>query len=192
MMLIGLSEYLKDCYNQMIFDTLAKTGDRRVFHLHSQRVATARVVENLKYDITLDMQDTGVETLPKTRIKCVYRLAHHEEIAGQMRIDHRVRKLRQHPILSPAKRFHVKNKSLFPLMNERKVLFITLLEGEVLRGIIGGFSRYEILLRMRGGLPVTVMRHAIFEIRDKTERSYLKQNQQICRDWKKSPLYVGE
>ena len=53
-------------------------------------------------------------------------------------------------------------------------LFFTLLGGNVLRGIITGFSRYEINLSMKGGIPVVIMRHAVFDVKDKKDRSFLK------------------
>jgi len=192
MVLNGLSEYLDENYNRSIFDLASGTGDRYIFHLHPRRVVAAAVAENMKYDLLLDTGDTGVETVAKTGIKFLYRARHHDTVTGQMRIDNRIMRMELRPILSPTKRNHIKNKSLYPLMKERKVLFVTMLEGEVLRGIIGGFSRYEIALLMRGGLAVTLLRHGIHDIRDKDRQSYLKQVQQTARQWKNSPLYTGE
>jgi sRNA-binding regulator protein Hfq len=59
-------------------------------------------------------------------------------------------------------------------MEQRQVLFFTLLEGEVLRGAISGFSRYEITLSMKGELPLTILQHAVYDLRDKNGRGYIK------------------
>lgn len=189
MTLNGLSEYLSANYNVSIFDAAAGNGKSYMFHLHPRRVVAAKIVEALKYDIVLESGKGETETLGKTGVKFLHEAIYHDAVSGQMRINERVARMRLQPILSPAKRNHIKNKSLYPLMKERKVLFVTMLEGEVLRGIIGGFSHYEILLRMNGGLPVSLLRHGIFDIRDKEGRSYLKQYQQKARDWKTSALY---
>ena len=96
------------------------------------------------------------------------------------------------PIVSPSRRRFVKNKSLFPLMKEKEVVLITLLEGEMIRGIIEGFTRYDITINVKGGRPVTVLRHCLYDMRDKRGRCYLKSVQEERRDWEKSPLYVSD
>ncbi|MBW2103558.1 MAG: hypothetical protein JRH05_13000, partial [Deltaproteobacteria bacterium] len=93
------------------------------------------------------------------------------------------------PILSPKLRNHIKNKSLYPLMMEREVVFFTLLEGEIIRGVISGFTRYEIQVHMKGGVPVTLLRHAVLDLRNKKGRCFLKSFQEDRRDWEKSTLW---
>jgi hypothetical protein len=78
------------------------------------------------------------------------------------------------PIVSPKERHHIKNKTLFPLMQDREVLFFTLLEGEIIRGLVAAFSRYDLTVSLKGGIPVTVLRHSILDVRDKKGRCYLK------------------
>ena len=85
----------------------------------------------------------------------------------------------------------MKNKSLFPLMKEKEVLFFTLLEGEIIRGIIADFSRYDITVSLKGARLVTILRHAIYDIRNKEGRSFLRSFQEEHRDWQKSPIYVS-
>jgi hypothetical protein len=86
----------------------------------------------------------------------------------------------------------VKNKSLFPLMKQKEVLFFTLLEGEIIRGIIADLSRYDITVSLKGGRPVTILRHAIYNIRNKEGRSFLRSFQEEHRDWEKRPLYIAQ
>ena len=114
------------------------------------------------------------------------------EFRGQveklLKTDKKVAECGLLPIANPGERHHIKNKTLFPLMKENVVVFVTLLEGEVVRGLIGGFSRYEIIVKLKGGIPVTVLRHAVHYIRDKQGRCYLKSVQQQAKDWLKSNL----
>jgi hypothetical protein len=95
------------------------------------------------------------------------------------------------PIISPKKRYHIKNKSIFPLMKERAVLFFTLIEGEIIKGIVAGFSRYEITVNLKGGIPVTILRHGIYDLRNKKGRCFLKSFQETNRDWEKNPLFIS-
>ena len=75
-------------------------------------------------------------------------------------------------------------------MKEREVLFFTLLGGEKLKGIVGSFSRYEIVLNMKGGAPVTILRHGVHDVRNKKKRCFLKSTQEYTKDWKRSRLYM--
>ena len=59
-------------------------------------------------------------------------------------------------------------------MEERTVLFFTLLEGEIIRGLVTAFSRYDLTVSLKGGVSVVVMRHAVLDVRDKKGRCYLK------------------
>ncbi len=58
--------------------------------------------------------------------------------------------------------------------------------------MIGSFSRYEIVLNMKGGLPVTILRHGVLDVRNKKGRCFLKSVQEKSRDWRKSELYEEE
>ena len=75
-------------------------------------------------------------------------------------------------------------------MLDREVLFFTLLEGETLRGVVQGFNRFEIQVSLKGELPVTILRHSLYEVKNKKGRSFLKPMQDRTKDWKKSRYYI--
>ncbi len=189
--LLGLSEYLAENYGRSVFDEALAAGAPYRWHVHPGRTFSGPVTENLVYDVRVHVTGSGVELLPKVQVKFLYPVALIESVGPQLRAEPQVQALGLEPIPAPGKRFHVKNKSLYPLMRERTVLFFTLLEGELLRGIVAGFTRYEITLHVKGGHPVTLLRHAVRDIRDKRGRCFLKSFQEIHRDWTKSPLYVA-
>jgi sRNA-binding regulator protein Hfq len=188
--LIGFQEYLDETYNLSIFDSVFTSKKSWNFHIHSHRVIRAKVTENLKYDLKLDVEGSGEEVLPKTDVKLLYPSHLAESIQPLIKTDTAVKDLGLEPIISPRKRHHIKNKNLFPLMKEKSVVFFTLLEGEILRGIIAGFSRYEIVLHLKGGLPAHILRHCVYDLRDKKGRCFLKSFQETHRDWEKSDLFV--
>lgn len=186
----GLKEYLETAYAGSIFDDALASGETFTWHLHGQRVLNARVIKNLVYDVDAESGGGNVERIAKVQVKCLFPQAVSDRVQAQVKVDPKVRALGLEPILAPSERFHIKNKTLFPLMQTREVLFFTLLEGEVLRGIVAGFSRYEITVHLKGGLPVTVLRHAVYDLRNKRGRCFLKSVQETLRDWEKSPLFV--
>ncbi|MEJ2724650.1 MAG: hypothetical protein P8175_08390 [Deltaproteobacteria bacterium] len=189
--LLGLQEYLDEHYGHSVFDQALDSKQVWEFHVHGCRILKATVLENLKYDVKMHIEgQQKQEVLPKVQVKCLYPADLAEAIRGFIKTEEKVRALGLEPIFSPHKRHFVKNKSLFPLMKEREVVFFTLLEGEVIRGIIADFTRYDISVHLKGGKPVTILRHSIYDLRNKKGRCFLKSFQEEHRDWEKSSLFV--
>jgi hypothetical protein len=189
--LLGLQEYLDERYNTSIFDQAMASGKPWEFHLHGRRTFTANLLENRKWDMTVNIAGQGKEELQKVQVKYLYPSDLSESIKPLIRIDKKVEALGLEAILAPGKRYFVKNKSMFPLMKLKEVVFFTLLEGEIIRGIVADFSRYDITVSLKGARLVTILRHAIYEIRNKEGRSFLRSFQEEHRDWQKSPIYVS-
>ena len=189
--LLGLQEYMDESYNLSIFDQVFSSKQLYEFHVHTHRTIRAKIIENLTYDLKINIKAAGNELLPKTHVKFLYPEELAETVRPLLRTDKKTGDLGLEPMPSPQKRHHIKNKTLFPLMKEGRVLLFTLLEGEIIKGIITGFNRYEITVGLKGGLPITVLRHAVFDLRDKKGRCFLKSFQEGRRDWERCPLFVA-
>ncbi len=187
----GLNEYLEEQYARTVFDSAAQSGEPWQLEIHKHKLITATIVRNLTYDLEIRSPDTSEKILPKVNVKFLYPMAVGEQVRPLIKIDKPVQAMNLEPIASPRERYHIKNKSLYPLMHERTVVLFTLLEGEIIKGLVAGFSRYEIVVNLKGGLPITILRHALYDLRDKRGRCYLKTFQEIHRDWHKSDLYVS-
>ena len=187
--LSGLKEYIDELYNISIFDQALASNQLWELHLHNHRIIKAKITKNLRYDLKIIIHGAGDKEMPKTDVKLIYPEDRAETVKPLIKSDEKVRGLGLEPIISPGNRHHIKNKSLFPLMKEKPVLFFTLLEGEVVKGIVAGFSRYEITVSLKGGIPVTILRHSIYDLREKKGRCLLKSFQETRRDWEKSPLF---
>ena len=188
--LAGFRAYLNAGYEQSVFERALAAQDLWECHLHTHRMEQLRVTANLTYDLQVDVGGETPEDLPKLHVKLLYPAAQAAAVAPLIKSDSRVRAQGLRPILSPAARHHVKNKSLFVLMKDREVVFFTLLEGEIVRGVIDDFSRYDITVNVKGGLPVVLLRHSIYDLRNKQGRCYLQSFQNTHRDWQKSALFV--
>jgi hypothetical protein len=187
----GLREYLNAVYNHSVFDQMLAAQQPWEVRLHGQRVVQARVVENRTYEVTLDITGQGREEVAKLQVKCLYAIDSAAAVGKQLKMDKQVQALGLEPIYAPAERYMVKNKTLFPLMKEREVVFCTLLEGEVIRGIIADFSRYDLTIHAKGGLPIVILRHSIYDLRNKQGRCLLKSFQDQHKDWQKTALFVS-
>jgi sRNA-binding regulator protein Hfq len=170
-----LQEYLDAHYAESVFGDLKASGADATLYLHNHLIRSGRIKEDKKFDIIFFSDDgKEEEEIQKVIIKCLCPSDIHETVKSLFKVSNEVRAKGIDPIFSPGPRYHIKNKTLFPLMEQKQVLLFTLLEGEVLRGIVSGFTRYEITLSMKGGLFMTIFRHAIYDLRDKKGRCYLK------------------
>ena len=187
----GLREHLKSVLGHSVFDQILASQAVWEMRLHGQRVVQARVLENQTYEMVLDIEGQGRETIHKLQVKCLYPVESAADVEKQLKIDKKVLGLRLEPIEVPAQRYIVKNKTLFPLVKEREVVFCTLMEGEVIRGLIADFSRFEMIMHAKGGLPTVILRHSIYDLRTKKGRCMLRSFQEEHRDWQKSALFVS-
>ena len=163
----GLRDYLRTEYKLSVFDEAQEKQTLWTMHLHGQRVVQAKVAENKQYELVIDIDGQGPEEIHKLQVKCLYPADHTETFAKMVKVDKKIQALGLEPIYAPAERYNVKNKTLFPLMKERQVVFCTLMEGELIRGIVAEFSRYDLVIHARGGLPVTILRHSVYDLRNK-------------------------
>ena len=134
--LSGLKEYLEKSYNNSIFNEALDSKNLYEIHIHENRIIQAKIVENTTYEVTLEIENNGRETLPKINIKLLYPSEISNFLKPLIKYDKKIKDLDLSPTISYKNRNFIKNKTIFPLMKEIKVLFITLLEGEVIRGII--------------------------------------------------------
>jgi hypothetical protein len=187
----GLRDYLNAGYAHSMFDQMFATQQPWEMRLHGQRIVQARVVDNRTYEVTLDITGHGLEEVTKLQVKCLYAIDAAAAVGKLLKMEKNVQALGLEPIYAPAERYIVKNKTLFPLMKEREVVFCTLLEGEVIRGIIADFSRYDLTIHAKGGLPIVILRHSIYDLRTKQGRCLLKSFQDQHKDWQKSAWFVS-
>lgn len=190
-LLDGFGDYYKTHDHKSVFDRILEENTVWNFHMHGHQVLCARVTANETYDVTLAEEGQEPVLVNKTGIKFVYPHGISESVRKLVKkFDKKVKNRKLEPIIDWRERRFIKNKTLYPLMKDRQVLFFTLLEGEIIRGIIADFSRYDITVHLKGGIPLTLLRHSVYDLRDKNGRCYLKSVQQEARDWQKSPYFI--
>ena len=123
----GLSEYLKSHYENSIFTHAMASNEEWILHLHGLRIIQAKIVDVTTYDITIKINEKMPEILPKIQIKLIYPAISRDSVIPKIKYDQKTKALCLDPILQPARRHFVKNKSLYPLMMDRQVVFFILL-----------------------------------------------------------------
>ncbi len=173
----ALETYWKEHRSDSIFEKQCGSGAAWCFFLHDQKKLTGTIVRNEKFEC--DVADPqGVEQrIHKVRVKFACPAGVAEELERQLKRNEAVAARKEGPHFLPKYRHPIEDRVLFDFMNSREVLFFTMLEGEVLRGIIRGFSKYEIQLGMKRDVSVVLLRHAVYDLRDKRGRSYRKKRQ---------------
>ncbi len=188
----GFDEYQKQNYNRDVFKEFKAKGIVLRFHLFGHEEINRKIRKSVTFDLDLMDRNRTVKRYPKLNIKFYYPAKFQEEIKPLIDNNHEVAAMNLGPIQHIQERYHIKNKTLYPLMMERQAVVITLLEGEVLRGFIDDFTRYEIFLKFHDRLRIVVLRHAILRFEDFRGRNLLKKAQEEQRDWEKSSLWVEE
>ena len=172
--LAGLREYLEINQYQTVYQRARDKSDPLCLFLHGCLEQIGTVQKEDKYELDFIHESGTLDRIHKVKVKFLCARPDREKVLKHLKRDKALVDKPEGPHFNPRYRHHIKNKSLYPLMNRKEVMYFTLVEGEILRGIITGFSRYEINLNMKQGVPAILFRHSIFDIRDKKGRSYLK------------------
>jgi sRNA-binding regulator protein Hfq len=187
----GLNDYLRESYSRDLFQENFLRRTPLAFHLSGHRKLTGRVKKNMKFDVDIYTEQNEIVRVPKLNIKFFYPLEWETQIAPLIESDEAVKQERLKPIKKPDQRRHVKNKTLYPLMVERTPVVLTSYEGDVIRGFVDDFTKYEIIIKLHGTLTVTVLRHAIHLFTTLDGRDLLKTFQEKAKDWQKSSVWVN-
>jgi sRNA-binding regulator protein Hfq len=192
--LSGFDEYRKENLKKSVFKNVLASDEPWCIHLHGQMSSLkARIVKDDIYEVTIETENKERSVFKKLDIKYLYPGDQQEKILPLLKkTDKKVKNMGLTPSENLSGRHFVKNKSLYPLIKEREVVFFTLLDGDILRGVVLAFSMYDITVGLKGGIPLTFLRHSLYDLRNKAGRCYLKSFQQTARDWKKTSLFVTE
>lgn len=70
--LLGLQEYLDEKYDASIFNQAMASAKPWEFYLHGRRTITATVLENGKWNLTVNAVDNGKEEIQKVQVKYLH------------------------------------------------------------------------------------------------------------------------
>jgi hypothetical protein len=174
-MLYELGLYKKDNYTSFALDSACQAGTQIHLRLHGDEDLLGKIIAINPYDLLFELVGGEQRQIIKLHIKYFYLPEHVGQVKKFIKKDESIVQKGFQPIQPCVMRNHVKNKVLYPLQKNKEVLFFSTLDGDLIRGIVGGFNRYEILILMKGGTPLHLLRHAIFNVCDKDgKNSYLK------------------
>ena len=134
------------------------------FGLYNHTVLPATILDFTKYDLVL--QDEGEsQELPKTDVKYCYKSEEVTKIQAIIRYDEETKKQNLTPIIQPKKRYSINTRTIIQARRARQTIEVTMLEGEVFRGLVDWVSRYEIKMILENESKIVVFRHAICDFK---------------------------
>ena len=136
-------------------------GVPMVFCRHDGRHMAAIIAKDGKTRFTLKT-NKGRLVVDKTDLQFSYRARSHAEVNQAIRIDERVRKMKNEPLKDPSARYQIPDEALQQCREAGSRLRLTMRGGEVLEGRIEWFGGYDIKLELATGRSVVVFRHAVY------------------------------
>lgn len=164
-----MEEYVVQAPLRSVLLEVAESGQEIALALHDHRNLRGQITEVDRYSITaIPMEKKGpgepVE-IHKLQIKLAYEPSQWKVVRKVLKTDKAVKAKGLGPIERPQDRYTCSTKRLFRYLDQELTVQATLLEGEILRGRVTWFSRYELGMEVKEGVEVTIFRHALHDLR---------------------------
>jgi len=138
-------------------------GTPAVLALQNRRItALVQSVQPYTFTVLEDGKDQP-EEIHKLQLKYSYQPDDWKKVRKGLKKDKAVSAAAQAPSERPQDRYTCSDKRLFRYMDKAKPVTVTTLEGDVVKGTITWFGRYEFGMDV-GGAPLVVLRHALQDL----------------------------
>ena len=109
--------------------------------------------------------ETERQELPKTDVKYCYKTEDAADIQSILRYNEEIEEQNLKPIIQRKKRYSINTRAIVQARRARHTIEVTMLEGEVFRGLVDWVSRYEIKMILENESKIVVFRHAICDFK---------------------------
>jgi sRNA-binding regulator protein Hfq len=151
--------------NRSCLDAATQDGSVLLFGMHGQRKmkASVRVAEAYQV-VVMEEGATDPEELHKLQFMYAYRPEDWKRVRKVLKRDKVLSKAPRTPIERPQDRYTCSDKRMFRYVDTAVLVDVVLLEGDTFRGAVEWFGRYELGLRIKGDVVVTIFRHALHRL----------------------------
>ncbi len=160
-----LAQHREDFRDRSILSDAVESGEVVTLQLTKGRRVEAHIERVDAY--TFQMRETGSDSaveVHKLEVKFGYAPDDWKKLRKGLKKDKAVAADAAAPSTRPQDRYSCSDKRLFRYMDNAELVTATLLEGEILKGTIRWFGRYEFGLDISGA-EVVVFRHALHDLR---------------------------
>ena len=105
------------------------------------------------------------QELPKTDVKYCYKAEDAADVQSIIRYNDEIKEQNLKPIIQRKKRYSINTRTIVQARRDRHTIEVTMLEGEVFRGLVDWVSRYEIKMILENESKIVVFRHAIYDFK---------------------------
>ena len=103
--------------------------------------------------------------MPKTDVKYCYKAEDAIDIQSIIRYNEEIKAQNFKLIIQRKKRYSINTQAIVQARRARHTIEVTMLEGEVFRGLVDWVSRYEIKIILENESKIVVFRHAICDFK---------------------------
>lgn len=135
-----------------------------VLQLNDGRAIKGRVRAVEPYQVVFGDDGEEPQSLHKLEILYAYAPDDWKSIKRAIRSDKHAVRPAEAPALRPQDRYSCSDKRLFGYLDRSDEIQVVLVNGEVIRGKLAWFGRYEFGMRLRGEADLVVFRHALREV----------------------------
>lgn len=162
-----MADHRESYRTRSVLEEHAESGAPVTLLLHGHRRLMGRILMVDAYMFRFQPEEGEAEDIHKLQVKAAFDPESYKRVRKILKFDKELEKAPRPPITRPQDRYTCSDRRLFRFMDEKHEIQVTLLEGEILRGTVAWFSRYEFGLKLKSGdAEVAVFRHAIHELRD--------------------------
>jgi len=137
---------------------------RLTLALHDGRTLKGRVTAVEPYQLQFEIDGGGAETLHKLKLLYTYSPDDWKAVKKGVKSDKKAAASAEAPATRPQDRYSCSDRRLFGYLDRGVELNVTLLDGEVFRGNLLWFGRYEFGFKLRSDAEITVFRHALRDV----------------------------
>lgn len=160
------NQTLQEHYMQSCLDDCLAKSTKIALAIHGHKKVIGKLTDVGKYTVQLHEEGTpGPVEIHKTQIKYAYDPEQYKLLRKFMGLDNDVKKMSLTPIMRARERHHFKNLLLQQSIDERREIEVVTLEGDSFHGTVDWFGRWEFALKFKGGIRVTLFRHAIYRVK---------------------------
>ena len=134
------------------------------FGLYNHVLFPSTVTGFTKYDFVLQGEAERQE-MPKTDVKYCYKAEDAADIQSIIRYNEEIKAQNVKPIIQRKKRYSINGQAIVQARRARHTIEVTILEGEVFRGLVDWVSRYEIKMILENESKIVVFRNAICDFK---------------------------
>lgn len=117
-------------------------------------------VDRYAFEFLPEGFDEPIE-LHKLQVKYAYRPTDWKQVRKALAFDKKLERRPRSPESRPQDRYSLSDKRLFQAMDSGVEVEATLVEGEIIRGTVRWFGRWEFAIEPKGGGEIVVFRHAL-------------------------------